>query len=144
MPVVRLEAYGDKPAWIATYMAGTFERLEHELRHEFPDGLWVHKSFPEQDGVVLRHNPELVEEGVVPDFLHVIPIRDEIVRNGILHSQNTALVLRLVTNKTVFLVHGAWHIGPVDDRRKLRAKSTIASKSGLAHGGHRSHQGARG
>ena len=43
--------------------------------------LGIHRSFREQDGVVLRHNPELVKEGVVPDFLHVIPIRDEIVRD---------------------------------------------------------------
>ena len=40
----------------------------------------------------LRHNPELVGEGVVPDVLHVIPDRDKNVRDG------TALDVRPVTN----------------------------------------------
>ena len=107
MPVVRLEAYGDKPAWIATYLAGTLNVSNMNWVMYFRMVLGIHRGFREQDGVVLRHNPELVKEGVVLDFLNVIPIRDEIVRNGILQSQDTALVLRLVTNMIVFLVHGA-------------------------------------
>ena len=50
----------------------------------------------------LGRNPELVVENVVQDFRHVIPVRDNIVRDEILHCQDTALVLRLVTNITVF------------------------------------------
>ena len=48
-------------------------------------------------------NPELVVENVVPDFRHVIPFRDDTVRDEILQCQDTALVLLLVTNITVFL-----------------------------------------
>ena len=43
---------------------GHVGRLEQSVRHVLPDGLGVHNSFREQDGVVLRHNPELVEEGI--------------------------------------------------------------------------------
>ena len=50
----------------------------------------------------LGRNPELVVENVVQDFRHVIPVRDNIVRDEILQCQDTALVLRLVTNITVF------------------------------------------
>ena len=44
---------------------------------------------------------------MVADFLHVIPIRDDIVRDGVLQCQDTALALRLVTNITVFWVHAS-------------------------------------
>ena len=47
-------------------------------------------------------NPELVVENVVRDFRHVIPVRGDIVRDEILQCQDTVLVLRPVTNITVF------------------------------------------
>ena len=79
------------------------EHLEHGLLHALSVGLGVHRSIREHDGMFHGHNPELVEENVVPEFSHVIPVRDEIVRDGILQSQDTALVLRLVTNIIVLL-----------------------------------------
>ena len=56
------------------------------------------------------------------------------VRNGIL--QDAALTLRLVPDITVLLVHtdhDAWHLGPVDNRRELRARSFVTSKTICAH-----------
>ena len=77
---------------------GHVERLEHELRHVLSVGFGVHRSLREHDGMFFRHKPELVGEGAVPDVLHVIPRRDEIVRDGILPCQDAALDLRLVTD----------------------------------------------
>ena len=76
---------------------GHVEHLQHGLLHALSLGLGVHRSIREHDGMFHKHNPELVVENVAPDF-HVISIRDDVVRDGILQSQDTALVLRLVTN----------------------------------------------
>ena len=77
----------------------------------------------------LGSNPELVVENVVQDFRHVIPVRDDIVRDEILQCQDTALVLHLVTNTTVFLVHAnhdAWHVG--GSRQTRHSKRSDSSK----------------
>ena len=44
-----------------------------------------------QDGMFFRRNPEIVVGHVTPDFLHVVPICDDTVLNGILQRQHTAL-----------------------------------------------------
>ena len=51
-------------AWRASRGAqghNILDRFEHDLRHVLSVGLGVHKSFREQDGVVLKHNPDPVE-----------------------------------------------------------------------------------
>ena len=60
---------------------GHVEHLEHDLSHVLSVGLGVHRSIREHDGMFLKHNPKLVVENVVPEFSHVIPVRDEIVRD---------------------------------------------------------------
>ena len=44
--------------------------------------LGVQRSFHKQNGVLFRRNPECVVECVMPDFLHVVPIRDDVVLDG--------------------------------------------------------------
>merc|ERR1719264_2507524 len=59
------------------------EGFEHDLGHLLPVGLGVEGSLSEEDGLLLRGHTQLVEEGVVPDLLHVVPVGDESKR-GIL------------------------------------------------------------
>ncbi|KAF2974083.1 hypothetical protein EK904_010158 [Melospiza melodia maxima] len=60
LPVVRPEAYRERTAWIATYIAG---------------------GFCEQSRVFLRGHTEFIVESVVPDLFHIIPVGDDAVFN---------------------------------------------------------------
>lgn len=63
---------------------GRVEGLEHDLRHLLPIGLGVHGRLGEQNGVLVRGDPELVVESVVPDLLHVVPVGDDAVVDRVL------------------------------------------------------------
>merc|ERR1712003_243086 len=78
--------------------SGHVEGLEHNLGHLFPVGLGVEGSLSQEDGLLLGGNTELVVEGVVPDLLHVIPVGDDTVLNGVLQGEDTPLGLGLVTD----------------------------------------------
>merc|ERR1719343_1028034 len=62
------------------------EGLKHDLSHLLTVSLGVKGSFSKKDGLFLRGNTELIVEGVVPDFLHIIPVGDDSVLNGVLKS----------------------------------------------------------
>merc|ERR1712131_432946 len=47
----------------------------------------------EEDGLFLRGNTELIVEGVVPDLLHIIPVGDDSVSNGVHEGEDTSLGL---------------------------------------------------
>ena len=81
------------------------EGLEHDLRHLLAVALGVDGSLGQEHGVLLRSHTELVVEGVVPDLLHVIPVGDNTVLNGVAQSQDTTLRLCLITNVGVLLTH---------------------------------------
>ena len=68
---------------------GGVEGLEHNLGHLFSVGLGVKGSLCEQDRVFLRGHTELIVEGVMPDLLHVIPVGNDAVLNGVLQSEDT-------------------------------------------------------
>merc|ERR1719375_2273288 len=76
---------------------GHVEGLEHDLGHLFPVGLGVEGSLSQEDGLLLWGNTELVVEGVVPDLLHIIPVGDDAVLNGVLQGEDTPLGLGLVS-----------------------------------------------
>lgn len=42
---------------------------------------------------------KLIVESVMPNLLHVIPVRDDTVLNGVLESQDTTLGLSLITTQ---------------------------------------------
>merc|ERR1711892_1274569 len=63
---------------------GHVEGLEHDLSHFLTVSLWVEGSLSQEDGLFLRGNTELIVEGVVPDLLHIIPVGDDSVLNGVL------------------------------------------------------------
>lgn len=85
--------------------SGGVEGLEDDLGHLLTVGLGVDGSLGEQDGVLLGGNTQLVVEGVVPDLLHVVPVGDNTVLNGVAEGKDTTLGLGLVTDVGVLLAH---------------------------------------
>ncbi len=79
--------------------------LKTHLGHLLPVGLGVEGGLSEKDGVLLGGDAELVVEGVMPDLLHVVPVGDDAVLNGVLQSQDTSLALGLVADVRVLLTH---------------------------------------
>merc|ERR1711936_154544 len=65
------------------------EGLKHDLGHLLTVSLGVEGSLSEEDGLFLRGNTEFIVEGVVPDLLHVIPVGDDSVLNGVLEGKDT-------------------------------------------------------
>merc|ERR1719223_328227 len=70
---------------------GHVEGFKHNLGHLLSVGLRVQGGFSKQDRLLLRGNTELVVEGVVPDFLHIIPVGDDTVLNRVLQGQDASL-----------------------------------------------------
>merc|ERR1719289_304881 len=82
---------------------GHVEGLEHDLDSKFTVSLGVEGSLSQEDGLFLGGNTELVVEGVVPDLLHVIPVGDDTVLNGVLQGEDTSLGLGFVSNIGILL-----------------------------------------
>ncbi|KGL73103.1 hypothetical protein N309_08917, partial [Tinamus guttatus] len=81
------------------------EGLKHDLGHLFPVGFGVERSLSEEGGVLLRGHAQLVVEGVVPNLLHVVPVCDDAVFNGVLQGQDTPLALSFIPYVGVLLTH---------------------------------------
>merc|ERR1712063_227140 len=84
---------------------GGVEGLEHNLGHLLTVGLRVEGSLGQENGVLLRGNTELVVEGMMPDLLHIVPVGDNTVLNGVLEGEDTTLGLGLITDIGVLLSH---------------------------------------
>ena len=67
----------------ADIKAGHVENFEHNLGHPFSVLLGVERRFCHQDGMLFGRNSEFVVEGVVPDLLHVVPVGDDSVLDGV-------------------------------------------------------------
>merc|ERR1712242_480403 len=117
---------------------GHVEGLEHDLGHLLPVGLGVEGSLSQEDGLLLRGNTELVVEGVMPDLLHIIPVGDDTVLNGVLQGEDTPLGLGLVSNIGILLSHTD-HVslvaGAADDGGEDSSGSVISGEASLAHAG---------
>ena len=112
------------------------EGLEHDLGHLLPVGLGVQGSLCQQDGVLLGSHAQLVVEGVVPDFLHVVPVGHDAVLDRVLQGQDASLALGLVADVRVLLAHTHHHTlmpGSAHDGGEDGARSVVSCKSGLAH-----------
>merc|ERR1719208_540841 len=88
---------------------GHVEGLEHDLGHLLSVGLGVEGSLSQEDGLLLGGNTELIVKGVVPDLLHVIPVGDDSVLNGVLQGEDTSLGLSLISNIGILLSHTNHH-----------------------------------
>merc|ERR1719223_1446097 len=117
---------------------GHVEGLEHDLGHLLTVSLGVEGSLSQEDGLLLGGNTELVVEGVVPDLLHVIPVGDDSVLNGVLQGEDTPLGLGLVTDIGVLLSHtdhDSLVAGTADNGGEDGSGGVISSESSLAHAG---------
>merc|ERR1719411_1301232 len=75
---------------------GHVEGLEHDLGHLLTVSLGVKGSLSQEDGLLLRGNTEFIVEGVMPDLLHIIPVGDDTVLNGVLQGEDTPLGLGFI------------------------------------------------
>merc|ERR1711931_624234 len=117
---------------------GHVEGLEHDLSHLLTVSLGVEGSLSKEDGLLLGCNTEFIVEGVMPDFLHIIPVGDDTVFNGVLQGEDTSLGLSLITDIGILLSHtdhdalmswasnNGWEDSP---------GGVITSESSLAHAG---------
>ena len=71
--------------------SGSVKGLEHDLGHLFTISLGVEGGLSEQDWVLFGGNTEFVIKSVMPNLLHIIPVGDDTVLNGVLESENTTL-----------------------------------------------------
>merc|ERR1740122_696438 len=117
---------------------GHVEGLEHDLGHLLTVSLGVEGSLSEEDGLFLRGNTELIVEGVVPDLLHIIPVGDDSVLDGVLQGEDTSLGLGLVTDIGILLSHtdhDSLVAGTSYDGGEDSAGSVISGEAGLDHAG---------
>merc|ERR1719147_145060 len=83
-------------------------------------------------------NTELIVEGVMPDLLHVIPVGDNAVLDGVLQGEDTSLGLGLVSNIGVLLSHSnhdtlmTW---ASNNGGEHGTGSVISGETGFAHTG---------
>jgi hypothetical protein len=57
--------------------------------------------------VLIGGNSEFIEESMMPDTFHIIPIVDNTVINWIFKVEDTSLGLSFITNVGIFVVHTA-------------------------------------
>ena len=82
--------------------------------------------------------PGLDRGRVVPDLLHVIPVGDDSVLNGVLEGEDTSLGLGLISNIGILLSHTDHHTlvaGTSNNGGEDSSGSVISGKSSLAHAG---------
>merc|ERR1719295_982708 len=116
--------------------SGNVKGLEHYLGHLFPVSLRVERGFGKEDRVLLGCYPELIIKGVVPNFLHIIPVGDNAVLNGVLEEQDTPFGLSLVSYEAVLVSHANHDtlvLWPPDNRREDTSGGVITSHASLAH-----------
>jgi hypothetical protein len=115
---------------------GGVEGLEHDLSHLLSVGLGVEGSLSEEDGVLFGSNSELIVEGVMPDLLHIVPVGDDSVLDGVLEGEDTSLGLSLISDIGILLSHTDHHTsvsGSSNDRGENGSRSIISSETSLAH-----------
>merc|ERR1711923_159842 len=117
---------------------GHVEGFEHDLSHLLTVGLGIEGSLSEEDGLFLRGNTELIVEGVVPDLLHIIPVGDDSVFNGVLEGEDTSLGLGFISNIGILLSHTDHHslvAGTANNGGGDSSGSVISSETSFAHAG---------
>merc|ERR1719187_1970197 len=117
---------------------GNLEGLEHDLGHLLTVGLGVQGSFSEEGGRLFGGNAKLIVEGMVPDLLHVVPVGDDAMLNGVLQGEDTTLALCFITNVGVLLTHTDHHTlvtGAADDGGEDGTRGVVAGEASLDHAG---------
>merc|ERR550532_1819852 len=117
---------------------GHVEGLKHDLSHLLTVSLGVEGSFSQEDRLLLRGNTEFIVEGVMPDFLHIIPVGDDTMLNRVLEGEDTPLGLGLVSNIGVLLTHTNHHTlmtGATNNGWEDSPRGVITGKTSFAHAG---------
>merc|ERR1712001_212378 len=117
---------------------GHVEGLEHDSSHLFTVSLGVEGSLSEEDGLFLRGNTEFIVEGVMPDLLHIIPVGDDTVFNGVFQGKDTPLGLSFISNIGILLTHtdhDTLVAGVSNNGREDSPGGIISSETGFAHAG---------
>merc|ERR1719189_3476942 len=117
---------------------GHVESLEHDLSHLLTVSLGVEGSLSEEDGLFLRGNTEFIVEGVMPDLLHIIPVGDDTVFNGVFQGKDTSLGLSFISNIGILLTHtdhDTLVARSTNDGREDSPGGVITSKTSFAHAG---------
>merc|ERR1711920_188199 len=117
---------------------GHVEGLEHDLSHLLTVSLGVEGSLSQEDGLLLGGNTELIVEGVMPDLLHIIPVGDDTVLNGVLQGEDTSLGLGFISNIGILLTHtdhDTLVAGTANNGGEDGSGSVISGETGLAHAG---------
>merc|ERR1712128_167898 len=117
---------------------GHVEGLKHDLGHLLTVSFGVEGSLSQEDGLFLWGNTELIVEGVVPDLLHIIPVVDDSVLNGVLEGEDTSLGLCFISNIGILLSHTDHHsllAGTSNNGGEDGTRSIISSETSLAHAG---------
>merc|ERR1712088_749327 len=114
------------------------EGLEHDLSHLLTVSLGVEGSLSQEDGLFLWGNTELIVEGVMPDLLHIIPVGDDTVFNGVFQGEDPSLGLSFISNIGILLSHtdhDTLVTGASNNGREDSPGGIISSKSSFAHAG---------
>merc|ERR1719450_859076 len=117
---------------------GHVEGLKHDLSHLLTVSFGVEGSLSKEDGLLLRGNTEFIVEGVVPDFLHIIPVGDDTVFNWVFQGKDTSLGLSFISNIGILLTHPnhdplvAW---ASNNGWEYSSWGIITSESSFAHAG---------
>merc|ERR1712105_215244 len=114
------------------------EGFKHHLSHLLTVSLWVKRSFSEEGGRFFGGNTEFIVEGVMPDLLHIIPVGDDTVLNGVLEGEDTSLALSFISDVGVLLAHAnhdTLMTGATYDGGEHSSGSVISGETGLDHAG---------
>merc|ERR1712184_135894 len=117
---------------------GHVEGLEHDLSHLLTVSLGVEGSLSQEDGLFLWGNTELIVEGVMPDLLHIIPVGDDTVFNGVFQGKDTPLGLSFISNIGILLTHtdhDTLVAGASNNGREDSPGGIVSSETGFAHAG---------
>ena len=81
------------------------EGLEDDLDELLPVALRVERSLGVEMRGLVGGDSQLVVEGVVPDLLHVVPVGDDTVLDGVFEAEDPPLALGFVSDVAVFGAH---------------------------------------
>jgi len=115
---------------------GHVEGLEHDLSHLLTVSLGVEGSLSQENRLLLWGNTEFIVEGVMPDLLHIIPVGDDTMFNGVLQGEDTSLGLSFISNIGIFLSHtdhDTLMTGASNDGGEDGPWGIISGETSLAH-----------
>lgn len=77
------------------------ECFKHDLYHALAIGLGVQGCLGQEDWVLLRTNTQLVEEHVIPEFFHVVPVVNHAELDGVTDFKNVTIGYSFITDSDI-------------------------------------------